>query len=187
MIENMTHKQFIEKCNEAGEAKKKPSVRYDQTARSCGRVGDFSIKGLSFLASLLSDSATAAGAIKEQSQMPDHSKIWAMGFLAEFNPEGHLAFEDPQALRNFAQQVVEGRDQYEPVTATVTEAQIKRARIPSIDILKQVIQRLDGNGVKVSMETILEEIEEYYEAEEMTLPSGWEKITENNLKKWKLV
>lgn len=187
MVNHMSHQDFVEKCNEAGEAKKTKAERYDQTAKSCGRVGDFSIKGLSFLASLLSDRATAAGAMNEKGQATEKSKVWSMEFLSEFNPAGHLALEDPVALRNFALQIIEGRDQYEPVTHVSKEAKRKDARIPSREILVNVIQNLRDKNFEVSIESIIEEVEEYYEDEDMILPNNWGKMTEINLRKWELV
>jgi hypothetical protein len=183
----MSHQEFIEKCNESGAAKKTPSVRYDQAARSCGEVEGFTRKGLSFLASLLSDEFTASGQLNEKGEMPDKSKRWSMGFLAEFNSEGHLCGDNPSALRDFALQLSQGEDHYQPATLAALEQKSKSAIIPSREILMKVIEAIRCIDGEVTCETIIDEIEVYYEDHDMTLPQDWEKITEGNMKRWGLV
>lgn len=172
----MTNQDFFEQCNQMGEARKGTSSRYDELAKRCGFVAGFTKEGLSFLASLLSDQYTAAGQRNEKGDLPDKSKVWAMPFLAVFNPEGVTCLDNPILLRSFARQVAEGNEQFEPDLGP-TPVDTSKARLPSRELIAELIAARRANGDEVSGSLILEDIEEYYEENDMILPEGWEKMT----------
>lgn len=178
----MTNEEFIEQCNAAGEAKKNKSPRYDDMAKNCGVKG-FTEKGLSFLASLLSDSCTAAGEPSDDGVCVDKSKEWSMPFLSRFNPEGYTCTESSQ-LKQFAQQISKGNEKYDSSVYEVEPRNSKAAKMPNEDIIEAIVRKLHQNNEELTLELICEEVEDYYDEKDMLLPDKWEEVTQRNIKKW---
>lgn len=82
---------------------------------------------------------------------------------------------------------MKGLDEYEPVTLSAMEEKRKKAIMPSKTILEGIVETMQSSGDEINFETILEEVDEYYDNKDMNLPPDWEKVTETNIKKWKLV
>lgn len=179
----MTNEEFIEKCNAAGEAKKSKSTSYDEIAKNCGVKG-FTEKGLSFLASLLSDSCTAAGESSDDGVRVDKSKEWSMPFLSRFNPEGCMGIKNRRLLKQFAQQISKGNEKFDPSVNEVTFKDSKAAIMPKREIVELRIKQLQHDNEELTLELICDEIEDYYDENDMLLPDKWEDITRRNIKKW---
>ena len=182
--EIITNEDFMKQCNEAGAEKTRKTLTFDDTAKLCGHVKGFTPKGLSFLASLLSDYSTAAGKQKEGGAPIDPSKRWSAQFLAKFNATGDMELNNHVFLKHFAQQISEGNDEFDPSKYEVVPKDSSLAKLPRREIIETIIKQLHQDDEELTLELICEEIEDYYDENDMLLPDKWEDITQRNIRTW---